>query len=324
MNKKLSIIIPCYNSECYIERCLNSLINQKYKNVEIIVVDDGSTDSSGQIIRNIAKNDNRIRYIHKDNTGVSDTRNVGLQIATGGFITFVDSDDTVLPDIYTQLMPYFDEYDAAIVHCGYRRIESDRIKEVGNSGKVFFFKGDEVVSGLLRGNLFTAGVWNKIYRKNILSEIYFDKKYKMNEDVLFNFYVFKNANNAVYIDKPFYEYRIEETSSCKNAQVIKVAEDCYYVSEEIYKNCNKLSYADLAYNRLCNNMINLYRAYKFYGNKSQKIIAKSLREKIICDYQEHKLVGSQKYNGFIIKYFNFVYKPFYKIYNKIRKPNWDI
>ena len=128
MDEKLvSVIIPAYNIEDYIGRCLDSIISQTYKNLEIIVVDDGSRDHTGEILDNYAKKDRRIKVIHKENGGVSSARNKGIEAAEGDYIGFIDGDDLIESEMYKTLVDLLEEENADIAHCGYQMVFPDRI-----------------------------------------------------------------------------------------------------------------------------------------------------------------------------------------------------
>lgn len=128
---KISVIVPVYNCAPYVERCIHSIMAQTHTDLEIICVDDGSTDGSSQLLDKLTMEDPRIHVIHQSNAGVSAARNAGIDIATGDLITFVDSDDAIEPDMYEILLPYFSDESVDIVHCGYKRIRPDgSVKDV--------------------------------------------------------------------------------------------------------------------------------------------------------------------------------------------------
>lgn len=324
MESLLSIIVPCYNTGKYIKRCLNSILSQDYKNIEVIVVDDGSVDDTGSMVKTIASLDSRVKYIYKDNSGVSDTRNKGISYSRGEYLTFVDSDDTIEHDLYTSLISMLIDYDADIAHSSYSRVYENVKNNISGNGNIYVMNRKDSIDKLLNGGLFTGSVWNKVYKKEIVENIRFNEKYKINEDVLYNLYAFLNSKKIVYYDKCLYNYFTSETSSCVSTNTIKKSEDVYQVSLQMHKECAKNRLSDVSYNRVAGSRIGLYRAYKFFGNKNQKKLARELRKQIIDDYNSKLLLGTQKYNGMIIKYFYFLYKPFYCVYNRIRKPNWDI
>lgn len=326
MNPLLSIIVPCYNTGKYIEKCLYSIINQNYQNIEVIVVDDGSIDDTREIVNSIIKSDNRIKYIYKENSGVSDTRNKGIMEASGEFITFVDSDDYVEQQIYEVLISLALKYSSDISHCSYSRVNMDGIRsEVGGTGKIYEMNSKDSIEKLLNGGLFAGGVWNKIYKKTILTDVLFDKKYSINEDILFNFYAFLKAEKIIFIDECFYNYLSSDTSSCNHTDIIVKHEQVYSISDEMYQKCIEVGFKDLGYKRVSNHRIILYRAYVFFGTKEQQLHkGKELKNLIIEDYNNKKLVGNQKIDGIVLKYLPILYKPLYFVYDKIRKPNWDV
>ena len=127
---KISVIVPCYQAERYIQRCLQSICSQTYSNLEIIVVDDGSTDASASIVKELAQSDSRIKYLYQLNAGVSAARNAGIDYASGDVITFVDSDDTIKSHMYETLIDLMQKYHADISHCSYCRVlENGEIKK---------------------------------------------------------------------------------------------------------------------------------------------------------------------------------------------------
>ena len=150
MDEKLvSVIIPAYNIEDYIGRCLDSIISQTYKNLEIIVVDDGSRDHTGEILDNYAKKDRRIKVIHKENGGVSSARNKGIEAAEGDYIGFIDGDDLIESEMYKTLVDLLEEENADIAHCGYQMVFPDRVDYYHNTGKKKIQTTEEGLKDLL-------------------------------------------------------------------------------------------------------------------------------------------------------------------------------
>ena len=147
----ISIIVPVYNVEAYLDRCMESILKQTYKRLEIILVDDGSTDSSREKCDAYAKQDSRIKVIHKKNSGLSDARNAGLALATGDYIGYVDSDDWIEPDMYQSLYDACAEHDAELAVCRYFREYQDRT-EAGGTGKVVPLSRDELLKIYISGN----------------------------------------------------------------------------------------------------------------------------------------------------------------------------
>ena len=161
---KLSLIIPVYNIASYLPRCLDSIINQKYKNLEIIVVNDGSTDTSREVIDDYCNKDSRITAIHKENGGVSTARLAGVSAATGDYIGFVDGDDYIEPDMFDRLIKNAVEHNADISHCGYKMVfPNGRIDYYYNTGRKGVQDNLEGLADLLNGERIEPGLVNKIY-----------------------------------------------------------------------------------------------------------------------------------------------------------------
>ena len=169
--KKISVIIPVYNVEQYLERCVKSVINQTYKNIEIILVDDSSTDSSLEVCNKLAQKDSRIKVIHKENGGLSSARNVGLDVAKGKYITFIDSDDVPEVTWAEKLYNAAKANDADIAFSGYDRVDLDTEKVVatemtqyGTMNKDVDWNDDFIVYA-------NPSLWNKIYRRDLVKDL---------------------------------------------------------------------------------------------------------------------------------------------------------
>ena len=166
MDEKLvSVIIPAYNIEDYIGRCLDSVLSQTYKNLEILVVDDGSSDCTGEILDDYEKKDQRIRVIHKENGGVSSARNIGIEAATGDYIGFVDGDDLMEPEMYKTLVNLLKEENADIAHCGYQMVFPDRVDYYHNTKNRKVQTREEGLKDLLSGEMIEPALYNKLYKK---------------------------------------------------------------------------------------------------------------------------------------------------------------
>lgn len=179
MTKKLvSVIIPAYNIEKYIGRCLDSVLSQIYENLEIIIVDDGSSDGTGKILDDYEKRDSRIKVIHKENGGVSSARNKGLDMAVGDYIGFVDGDDIIAPEMYETLVKLLEEEDADIAHCGYQMVFPDRVDYYYNTGKRKVQTTKEGLKDLLLGEIIEPGLVNKLYKKSVIKNHRLDETVK--------------------------------------------------------------------------------------------------------------------------------------------------
>ena len=199
----ISVIVPVYNVEKYLNRCVNSIANQTYKNLEIILVDDGATDSSGKLCDQLASQDERIKVIHKMNGGLSDARNVGLSNANGEYICFIDSDDWIEKNYVQYLYELMLDNSCEIAGCSYRKCE-DICKEsesaISYESKVY---GKEEAMSLLIDNLIQQVVWNKLYKKSLIEDIAFAKG-KYHEDEFWSYQVF--ARISKYVETSYIGY----------------------------------------------------------------------------------------------------------------------
>lgn len=213
MKELISVIIPAYNIEQYIERCLESVCGQTYSRLEIIVIDDGSSDGTGNIIDELAKKDSRIVTIHKENGGVSAARNTGLDIAKGDYIGFVDGDDIIESDMYELLLRNALKYQADISHCGYQMVFPNRVDHYYNTGEVRIQNQYEGVYDLIKADKIEPGLCNKFYKRELVSVHRLDNKIKINEDLLYNYILFKEAKTSVFEDVSKYHYMVRGNSA---------------------------------------------------------------------------------------------------------------
>ena len=214
----ISIIVPAYNIESYILRCVQSIQCQTYDNLEIIIINDGSTDRTGKIIDEVAKKDSRIVVIHKENGGVSSARMAGIKIAIGKYVGFVDGDDYVEPEMFEHLLKNAEEYGADISHCGYQMVFPDgHVDYYYNTRCKKMFNSTQGIYALVEGRFIEPGLWNKIYRREIVTEfdkeLFWDSSIRINEDLLMNYILFSKAESSIYEDIPFYHYILRTGSA---------------------------------------------------------------------------------------------------------------
>lgn len=235
----ISVIIPVYNTAMCLPALIESIKAQTYQNLEIVFVNDGSTDESGMLLDAFARQDSRVKVIHQKNGGVSAARNAGLDVATGDYITFADSDDTLEPDLYETLLSMMSEHQVKITHCSYNRIQSGQVKPVGNTGKTYLHSQPEALRELTCGSLFMGGCCNKLYSRELFDGIRFDPSLKLSEDELVNFQVFSRVDTIVYRDVCKYNYVDSATSACRNTNLLRKARDHVEVAERIFAlNCH--------------------------------------------------------------------------------------
>lgn len=181
----LSIIIPVYNVERYIERCVNSIINQSYQNFELIIIDDGSIDGSSKILDVLSSNDNRIQVYHVKNGGVSRARNLGLSFSKGDFIAFVDADDIVKNEMYTEMISIAQTENCDMVQCNYEDLYEDgNVFQHNEIGTLAIENEDDMIIACMERVIY-ANIFTKLFRKKTISSIYFDESIEYAEDLKF-------------------------------------------------------------------------------------------------------------------------------------------
>ncbi len=246
----ISIIVPAYNIAEYIGDCLKSLIAQTYPNLEIIVIDDGSTDETNAIIAAHQEQDQRIKLIRQANQGVSAARNHGLDSANGEYIGFCDGDDYVDAEMYKVLVQNILNNHADIAQCGFQMEFPDRVYHYYGTGKKYFLNHEKAMLHYLKADLIEPSLWNKLYARALWDEIRFDSELKYNEDVLINYYLFKKSQRFVFEDIEHYHYRMRPNSATKNRTDEKKILDPLKVLKTIVEDCRKDSEAwPFAYKR---------------------------------------------------------------------------
>lgn len=206
----ISVIIPVYNVEKYLQECLNSVIAQTYKNIEIIVIDDGSTDNSGKICDEYAKKDNRIKVIHKANGGLSDARNFGIDISKGKYVYFVDSDDYIDIDTIESMYKIAKDYSADIVTFSHYILNEQNLF-CNYTSKIKELTNIEGIKEVVIDSKIRSYAWEKLWKKELFDEIRFPKGRKF-EDIITTPLLFEKANKIVLYDVPKYYYRQRKDS----------------------------------------------------------------------------------------------------------------
>ena len=210
----LSVIVAIYNIEGYVEKCVHTIMEQTYKNLEIILVDDGSTDRSVSIIEELALQDERIVVIHKKNGGLSDARNVGIDRATGEYLAFVDGDDWIDATMYADIMDAMIANDGDIGICRYRQIYENKCIDE-STGKTLVLEGKEALSKFIREEdtiQIQNAAWNKVYKKTLLGTQRFPVG-KWYEDIVYTTILLSKVTRCIYLDQAYYNYVLEREGS---------------------------------------------------------------------------------------------------------------
>lgn len=221
-NELISIVVPAYNIAPYIAQCLDSILAQTNPEIEIIAVNDGSTDKTPAILNAYAQKDDRIRVIHKDNGGVTSARLRGITEATGKWIGFVDGDDSIEPEMYERLLSNAIDHQADISHCGYQMVFPDGRSDLYHgTGRLVQQNKTTGLRDLLTGSFVEPGLWNKLFRKSLFPPLldggWMDTSIKINEDLLMNYYLFRESNGSVFQDCCWYRYQARKGSASKSS-----------------------------------------------------------------------------------------------------------
>lgn len=210
MNDLISVIVPVYNVAQYLPQCLDSILNQDHRSLEVIVIDDGSTDGSGAICDEYARRDSRVRVIHQKNGGAAAAKNAGLRLATGEFLSFVDSDDFLEPDVYGYMLGVLKSHNADAAQFNFRDVYKS------HSEDQVLWQGEGVMDSkeyLLRfpKDWTCALLWNKLYRREIYEGVFFEEGHKI-DDEYFTYRGFLKECRIVFDDRIIYNYRKRASS----------------------------------------------------------------------------------------------------------------
>ncbi len=279
MNNLISVIIPVYNNDKYLKRCLESVCGQTHQNLEIIIVNDGSEDNSAEIIEDFSLRDKRVVVFHQENQGVSAARNKGLHLAKGDCIGFVDADDILYEDMYEFLFQNLENYNADISHCGFELVKPDATIRFHGTGDILIQNKYEALIEILSGVKVEPSACTKLYRKCVLKNVFFPLDIKINEDLLFNVEAFHKAHNSVFKDTIKYKYFSNPCSASRSKFTQKKATDLYAVAVRIYdilKNTPIREQAELFYVEKLLTILQALQSNKLQGVK----ISKKLRHEI--------------------------------------------
>lgn len=253
MQELISVIVPVYNVEKYLKKCIKSIMSQSYTNLEIILINDGSTDNSGKICDELKEQDKRIKVIHKSNGGLSDARNAGLKIANGKYIGFVDSDDYIAEDMFETLYNINKKYNSDISIVSFYEIYKDKVIGVRDSKKLQELTKIDAMKELLIDTNIQSYAWNKLFRRELFEGLEFPTN-KNFEDIATTLLLFEKANKVVLLEKPKYYY-VRRDDSIVGVRNYKTYKDYLDVIYDKYK------YLDGRYEEL-----DLYNAYNFVIN----------------------------------------------------------
>lgn len=310
----ISVIVPVYNLEKELPRCLDSILAQTHQNLQILVIDDGSTDRSPAIIDSYAQKDPRVTPIHQPNGGVTSARLAGVQQANGNWIGFVDGDDEIAPDMYQRLLDRAITYCADISHCGYQMIFQDgRVHYFHNTGVVEIHNHTQALQELLSGQRIEPGLCNKLFRKALFHGLQMERDIRINEDLLMNYYLFLQAEVSVYDDWCPYHYIVRSISASRTPLNHQKLYDPLRVKRLIRQTAPDEIHGD-AQRAYMNTCINTYHALLFAGVKYRDD-RKYVRNLLRLEQTDFSLLGwKRKIMAGLIVSIPVVYWPIYGIY----------
>ena len=305
MKDKISVLIAVYNVEEYLPHCIESVINQTYKNIEIIIIDDGSTDKSGIISDEYAKKDKRIIVYHIDNHGLSYVRNMGIKLSKGKYISFIDGDDYIESDFIEILYNNLIKYNADLSCCSYYGVFKRNIKPRNNKINLYIMNSDESVEKSFLDKGLEVYAWNKLYKRELFDIITFPLG-KRSQDRFVMYDIFLKCNKVVYESIPKYYYLQRKSSAAHNLENInRDAIEASYKSICTLKDNSNLY--NLASKDYIKTKLGTFKKEMYYTRS----INKELRKEIIGDIKDYNYINysnSEKIELYIFKHFKYLYQ----------------
>ena len=288
MGEKISVIVPVYNVEAYLERCVESILQQTYAHFELILINDGSTDSSGQICDHLASQHENIKVYHIENAGVSNARNMGIQLATGSWVTFIDSDDFVTQDYLATLASAVEGLNVGFVIAPLHHIKNGIVTDLPpHSGKTELWSTEETMKELLMTTRTSFFPVAKLFKRDLLADEKFNTNYHLAEDALFlTELLLKTRCSCVFIDKPVYYYDHREGSA--TTSVNRYVFDTIEVYKQIIAQVSQ-AFPNLKYeliNRECWSYITVYDKIIFTSREEYQKEKAELRTWIVQHRRE--------------------------------------
>ena len=288
MGEKISVIVPVYNVEAYLERCVESILQQTYAHFELILINDGSTDSSGQICDHLASQYENIKVYHIENAGVSNARNMGIQLATGSWVTFIDSDDFVTQDYLATLAGAVEGLNVGFVIAPLHHIKNGIVTDLPpHSGKTELWSTEETMKELLMTTRTSFFPVAKLFKRDLLAYEKFNTNYHLAEDALFlTELLLKTRCSCVFIDKPVYYYDHREGSA--TTSVNRYVFDTIEVYQQIIAQVSQ-AFPNLKYeliNRECWSYITVYDKIIFTSREEYQKEKAELRTWIVQHRRE--------------------------------------
>ena len=288
MGEKISVIVPVYNVEAYLERCVESILQQTYAHFELILINDGSTDSSGQICDQLASQYENIKVYHIENAGVSNARNMGIQLATGSWVTFIDSDDFVTQDYLATLASAVEGLNVGFAIAPLHHIKNGIVTDIpSHSGKTELWSTEETMKELLMTTRTSFFPVAKLFKRDLLADEKFNTNYHLAEDALFlTELLLKTRCSCVFIDKPvyYYDHREGSATTSVNRHVFDTIEVYQQILAQVSQVFPNLKYELI--NRECWSYITVYDKIIFTSREEYQKEKAELRNWIVQHRRE--------------------------------------
>ena len=288
MGEKISVIVPVYNVEAYLERCVESILQQTYAHFELILINDGSTDSSGQICDHLASQYENIKVYHIENAGVSNARNMGIQLGTGSWVTFIDSDDFVTQDYLATLASAVEGVNVGFVIASLHHIKNGIVTDIpSHSGKTELWSTEETMKELLMTTRTSFFPVAKLFKRDLLADEKFNTNYHLAEDALFlTELLLKTRCSCVFIDKPvyYYDHREGSATTSVNRHVFDTIEVYQQIIAQVSQAFPNLKYELI--NRECWSYITVYDKIIFTSREEYQKEKAELRNWIVQHRRE--------------------------------------
>lgn len=307
MNNLISIIVPVYKVEKYLRRCVDSILAQTYQNIEVLLIDDGSPDNSGEICDEYAEKDSRVRAFHKPNGGVSSARNLGLKEANGEYIGFVDADDYIDKTMYEVLLGNLIKENADISICSYNQEDSNGVfhKHWPHDDYLTII-GDRQIEYLISNQYYTCSCWDRLFKKELLKDFWFDESKKVYEDLLFLYEVAKKSSKTVFTSSPLYNYCNNDGTSVARSLFDDRKMDIINVSQYILNDISvsKPSLMRVAKREFVRNNLmcaSLAKAAGYSNQENIKLIQRNIRKNLVSYLFSSASIG-YKINAIMISF----------------------
>ena len=324
-NDLISIIIPVFNLENELPRCLDSILTQSYQNIEVVVVDDGSSDGSADVMRRYSEKDSRIKPVFQENGGVTSARLHGVREASGQWIGFVDGDDKIESDMYERLLRNSAEYHADISHCGYQMCFDDgRIHYFHNTGLLVQQDKITALKELLSGSRIEPGLCNKLFHKTLFHSLLHGEAMpldiKINEDLLMNYRLFSETERTVFEDWCPYHYIVRGASASRAKLNLHKIYDPIRVKEIIRRDA-PAELRDAAQQAYINTGINVCHSLMIEGAECRADLRR-VRDMMARETADFSLLGrKRKLMANMIVHVPGLYRLIYVLYSKYFQKN---